>query len=454
MKYDIDFTGNVNECISCIKGKSHRLPFPNYSEHNSTAPLELIHSDICGPMSTETHDGKRYFVTFIDDYSRLTIVMLIKTKDEAMQYFIEFKRWAENTTGLKIKKLRTDGGGEYISKVFLNWLKGEGIEKQTTVRNASEQNGVAERMNRTLVEMGRSMMTECRASTQWWGESILTASYIRNRVPTQALLNKTPYEVFFGEKPSLQHLRTFGCKAFAHIDKSQRTKFDAKAVECRFIGYATNQKGYKLYNIATKKIFVARDVKFIETLDSIGPGEEMSSVLEESASHFVNESNLDMGSDVNENEIDESHLNMNTIENENEAKEIPNENENELRNKRSSGIWKANKFKIIPNDANLITKIANEYIAKESLNKLTEKNKLELNQIARDHKIAEVDLLKEIKKKLDDKINQPHYVHVTQAIQLMNNDPISRNEALNRADRKKWIEAEHEEMNSIKKNQT
>lgn len=161
-----------------------------------------------------------------------------------------------------------------------------------------------------------------------------------------------------------------------------------------------------------------------------------------------------MGSDVNENEIDESHLNMNTIENENEAKEIPNENENELRNKRSTGIWKPNKFTIIPNDANLITKIANEYIAKESLNKLTEKNKLELNQIARDHKIAEVDLLKEIKKKLDDKINQPHYVHVTQAIQLMNNDPISRNEALNRADRKKWIEAEQEEMNSIKKNQT
>lgn len=139
----------------------------------------------------------------------------------------------EKFTGKNIKVLRTDNGGEYTSKEFENYLKKEGIKHEYTVPKTPEQNGVAERMNRTLVEMVRSMLSDSKLPKKFWAEALSTASYIRNRSPTNAVEGMTPYEVLKGRKPNVKHLRIFGCDAFVHVPKDERFKMDSKAKKCK-----------------------------------------------------------------------------------------------------------------------------------------------------------------------------------------------------------------------------
>ena len=148
----------ISQCEACIKGKSHRAAMPFAATHRATRLLELVHSDLCGPMTTASFNGARYFLTFIDDYSRFTVVKLLKTKDEVMQHFIAYRNWAENVTSHRVKVLRSDNGGEYISNEFDQLLIKFGISRQQTPPYTPEHNGVAERANRTIVECGRSML--------------------------------------------------------------------------------------------------------------------------------------------------------------------------------------------------------------------------------------------------------------------------------------------------------
>lgn len=251
------------ECDVCIRAKMCSLPFGQKHSISSDAVLDIVHSDICGPMRTTSLGGCRFFVLFIDDHSRKMFVQFLKHKSDVFDAFKLFKSRVERETGRKIKTLRTDNGCEYLSSQFSGFLDSEGIKRQLTVQYTPQQNGVAERANRTIVEMARCMLISSKLPESLWAEAVNTAVYLRNRSPT-SLLMKTPYEMWSGVKPAVYHLRIFGCRAFALDKRPGKSKFAAKSVECTMVGYSPESKAYRLYVKTSRKIIKSRDVKFFE----------------------------------------------------------------------------------------------------------------------------------------------------------------------------------------------
>ena len=261
---DLDHTKDIDFCETCIKGKHKKSVFPTSESHRAAEPLDLVHSDVCGKMNARSLGGAEYFLTFIDDRTHYTWVYVLKHKDEVFDCFLRWKALVEKSSGRKLKAIRTDNGGEYTSTIFGDYLKSEGIRHERTVPKTPEQNGVAERMNRTLVETVRSMLTDAKLPHKFWGEALSTAVYLRNRSPTKAVKEMTPYEAWTTKKPSVGHLRVFGCDAYAHVPKDERGKLDPKAKKCIFVGYGEETKGYRLYDAVRAKIMFSRDVVFNE----------------------------------------------------------------------------------------------------------------------------------------------------------------------------------------------
>lgn len=254
---------DIEPCISCLKGKQTRIPFPKFGTR-ATSMLELIHSDLCGDMECSSISGARYFLTFIDDFSRKVFVYFLKSKSMVKEIFSEFKAMVENQTGIKIKIIRTDNGLEYCNNELEAHLKRAGIRHQTSNTYTPQQNGLAERMNRTLVEKAKSMIFDADLPKSFWAEAVATAAYIVNRSPTKGLTAMTPEEVWTGKIPDLSHMRIFGCKAMVHVPKQKRKKWDAKSEEKIFVGYSMDTKGYRLVDLKTKKLVISRDVVFLE----------------------------------------------------------------------------------------------------------------------------------------------------------------------------------------------
>ena len=230
-----------------------RKPFKPLTHPQSKKKLELVHSDVCGPLQAESIGGSRYFVTFIDDYSRCVSVYFIKHKTEVFEKFKLFEAMVTKECGEPIMKLRTDNGGEYVSKDFQAYLASKGIEHQLTVPHSPQQNGVAERLNRTLMESARSMLSHSNMPNKFWAEAVATAAYLRNRTTTSANEEQlTPFEKWYGHKPNISHLKVFGCAAYSLIPSTERRKLDKKAQRMCFIGYSKNPKGYRLIDLSTK----------------------------------------------------------------------------------------------------------------------------------------------------------------------------------------------------------
>lgn len=257
--------GVVEPCVSCLKGKQLRKPFSTNGARRATNKLGLIHSDLCGPMEEASHSGARYLLTFIDDATRKTFGYFLKSKSEVACKFKDFKVLVENETGEKVKVLRSDNGREYVNHTLQDYLSANGIRHQLTVEYTPEQNGVAERANRTIIEKARSMLQDSDLGKQYWAEAVNTAIYLKNRSPTLALKDVTPEEAWTGEKVDLSHLRVFGCTAHVHIPKQQRKKWDAVSQEKIFVGYCEDTKGYRFIDPKNpRRICKARDVTFIE----------------------------------------------------------------------------------------------------------------------------------------------------------------------------------------------
>ncbi|UYV72131.1 hypothetical protein LAZ67_9001917 [Cordylochernes scorpioides] len=239
---------SITSCETCIRGKQTRLPFPEVSLTKSTEPLQLIHSDICGPMRTKSYGGALYFATFIDDFSRMIFTFVMKRKSEIFKGFKVFKRFAEKQTGKKIKAIRSDNAAEYLSSDFKEYLLEEGIIHQLSVEYSPQQNGVAERANRTLVEMTRCFIIQANLPDPLWAELVHTSTYIRNRCP-RTNESRTPYEIFTGRKPTVSHLRIIGCKCFAVDNRPRRGKFAPRSEEYRLIGYSPESKANDVVQI-------------------------------------------------------------------------------------------------------------------------------------------------------------------------------------------------------------
>ena len=259
----VSSAATLSFCKGCVEGKIHRKPFKSVGEIRSTRKLQLVHSDVCGPMQTESIGGHKYFVTFVDDFSRCCAVYFMKHKSEVLEKFQEFEAVTTNECGQRIGKLRSDNGGEYLSNECHVYTKSKGIHHEFTIPHSPEQNGIAERMNRTLVESARSMIAHADG---YWAEAVATAAYVRNRMPTAAFRGSiTPYQQWYGRKPNISHLKVFGCMAYALIPDVQRKKLDKKAEKFRFIGYCNESKGYRLIDEKTKKVYKRRDVIFSES---------------------------------------------------------------------------------------------------------------------------------------------------------------------------------------------
>lgn len=225
----------------------------------------MVHSGICRPISPVTTSGVRYVLCFIDDHSRKAWAYFLKEKSEAFNYFKEFKKRVETETEKLIKCLKTDLGEEYTSTEFSEFCKEHGIQRQLTTAYTPQQNGVAESKNRTVMNMVRSMLSMRKVPRIFWAEAVNWTLYILNRCPTLAVKNVTPQEAWGGVKPSMEHLRVWGCLAHAHVPNEKRRKLDDKSIKCVLLGFSEESKGYRLYNTSTKKIVVSRDVVFEET---------------------------------------------------------------------------------------------------------------------------------------------------------------------------------------------
>ncbi|KAL0437841.1 UNVERIFIED_CONTAM: Copia protein [Sesamum radiatum] len=168
---------NLPTCEPCMAEKACRKPFGKAKR--ATHPLELVHSDICGPMNVRARHGAFYFLTFIDDYSHYGSVYLLSHRSEALDCFKRFLAEVENQREVNLKIFRTDRGREYLSEQFKQICEDKGIIRQLTIPYTPQQNGVAERRNRTLLEMARSMMAQANLPISFWEDAILTAAYLK-----------------------------------------------------------------------------------------------------------------------------------------------------------------------------------------------------------------------------------------------------------------------------------
>ena len=251
-------------CTNWLKGKQHRDVISGRSTWRASEKLELVHADICGLISPFSEGNKRYFICFIDDYSRKAWVYFLAYKSDAFTTFKLFKALVEKEIDLSIKCLRTDRGGEFTSNGFKEYCKMNGIKRQLTAAYTPQQNGVAERKNRTVMNMVRSLLVEKNVPRKFWAEAVNWAFYVLNRCPTSSVKEMTPVEAWCGVKPAVGHLRVFGCIAYAHVPDAQRTKLEDKSRCCVLFGVSEESKAYRLYDPTTKRIIISRDVVFEE----------------------------------------------------------------------------------------------------------------------------------------------------------------------------------------------
>jgi transposase InsO family protein len=183
----------------------------------------LIYTDIRGPITLGSFSGKKYFITFIDDYSRKCWVYFLEKKSEAFETFKEFKVMIEKTMGKKIRSLRSDRGGEYLSNQFKSYCENHGILRFLTAPYTPQQNDVAERKNRTILDMVRSMIKTKEMPKEFLAEAVQCAVYIQNRCPHAFLNDRTPQEFWSGHKPNVAHLKVFGSIAYGKIPNPKRT---------------------------------------------------------------------------------------------------------------------------------------------------------------------------------------------------------------------------------------
>jgi transposase InsO family protein len=250
-------------CEPCLAGKMNANPFPS-SNTRATKPLELVHTDLHGPFKTRTISGYRYWIIFVDDCTRFRALMFLKTKDQAFDAFRRFKVYAENHLGVKMQCLRIDKGGEYMSKEFINYMLEHGITRQYTVRARPQQNGVAERANRTIQEHVVAMLEESGLPPSFLGQAVAAYIHVWNRCSTTSLVSKTPFELWHRKKPDVSHLRVWGCTAYVHIQKDKRTGIGSHMEKCIFVGYPDGYKGWTFYNPTTKRTIISERAEFDE----------------------------------------------------------------------------------------------------------------------------------------------------------------------------------------------
>lgn len=254
---------SIRDCVSCAVGKQSRTAFPTKAVEIKTKQiLDLVHMDVCGPMSPSL-GGARYFLVMIDDFSRKIFVSFLQEKSAVIDVFRSFMATVENQTEKKIKRIRSDNGTEFVNEVMRDVCTKAGIIHETSVPYTPQQNGVAERANRTLVERARCMLSDSGLGKELWAEAVHHASFLINRSVNRSTGDRTAEEIWSHNKPDLSSLRIFGNPAMVQVPKVKRKKWDPKAIEVQFVGFADTQKAFRFYDPVSKRIIVSRDATFL-----------------------------------------------------------------------------------------------------------------------------------------------------------------------------------------------
>ncbi|KAJ9529996.1 hypothetical protein QJQ45_023288, partial [Haematococcus lacustris] len=251
-------------CPGCAAGKMHRRVADTLP---SLAPpvkgvLDLVHTDVCGPFHVASVGGYSYVVTFLDEYSGLSLVECVKAKSDVPGVIISTVQWLETQSGRRLKALRSDNGTEYINQEVMAFLASKGIQHQRSAPYSPEQNGSAERLNRTMIEKVRCMLYTAGLPARLWTEAVRTANHLRNLSPMRGK-GATPWELFFGVKPDISALRVFGATAYAQVPQHMRSKLEGKAVQGVLVGYEMGSKAYRVL-VPGGRIIVTKDVVFDE----------------------------------------------------------------------------------------------------------------------------------------------------------------------------------------------
>ncbi|GJX87981.1 putative ribonuclease H-like domain-containing protein [Tanacetum coccineum] len=269
---------NDQTCVACLKGKQHRASCKSKVLNPITKPLFMLHMDLFGPTFVSSLMHKKYCLVVTDDYSRFTWVFFLTTKDETSEILKNFIKEIENLVDKKVKIIRSDNGTEFKNKVMDDFCREKGIKREYSVARTPQQNGVAERRNRTLIEAARTMLADSKLPTTFWAEAVSTACYVQNRVLVVKPHNKTPYELFRGFKPALSFMRPFGCHVTILNTLDSLGKFDGKSDEGFFVSYSLSSKAFRVYNIRTRRIEETYKLVTSDTIsnDSAGTSEEIS----------------------------------------------------------------------------------------------------------------------------------------------------------------------------------
>lgn len=399
---------NIMKCANCIQSKMANVPFDN-KRTESREILELIHTDLNGPHRTTGYGGEKYFLTFIDDFSKCSRIYCIKSKDETASCFIEFVNLVENQLNKRIKKFQCDNGREYLNSKIFDFIKVKGIELLPCPPYVHELNGVAERFNRSAMDIGRCLAREAKINNRYWPEIMKTVSYLKNRTIANTSENKTPYEIFFGIKPNVKHLKIYGSKVFVRTPEVLRKgKWDDKAKLGVLVGYTNNS--YRV--LINNRVINARHVKVIEDDTELICLEKVND-NDESNSNEDSFMNLNM-----QNEIDENEHDNNDEMNQNVEAEGSNVFEDVIENR---------------------LEINNE------LDDLRSNNQNEQNLIVPNKSNR--------KKSPVERYGNPvaHYIYVNY---VNANVPNTFEEALNSRETREWQKAMNSEIESLKKNKT
>ncbi|KAJ9512234.1 hypothetical protein QJQ45_012787 [Haematococcus lacustris] len=245
-------------------GKQHRRVRFDLSTNAPpvTTALGLVHMDVCGPMPHAGRDGSRYIATFLDEHTGLSVIQLLTSKDQVPTAVQRVITELETQSGQRCKALRSDNGSEYSNKTMTAWCSSKGIQQQFSAPYCPEQNGKAERLNRTIMQATRSMLLTAQLPPGFWVDAALKANYVRNLLPITGQ-PMTPWEAFYHRKPNLSALRVFGATAWVYVTQPNRNKLQPKAVKGIFVGYAVGSKAYKLW--VNGRLVISKDVQIDET---------------------------------------------------------------------------------------------------------------------------------------------------------------------------------------------
>ncbi|GJS72309.1 putative ribonuclease H-like domain-containing protein [Tanacetum coccineum] len=255
---------NDHTCVACKKGKQHKASYKAKLERIIKKPLKLLHMDLFGSVFVESINKKRYCLAVTDDFSRFSWLFFLATKDEISKILCNLIIGLEKQSNHSVKIIRCDNEIEFKNYAMNEFYAKKGIKREFSVARTPQQNGVAERKNRTLIEAARTMLADSLLPIPFWAEAVNTACYVLNRVLVTKPQNKTPYELLIGKSPSISFMRPFGCPLTILNTLDSLGKFDGKSDEGYLLGYSTSSKAFRVYNKRTKRVEENLHINFLE----------------------------------------------------------------------------------------------------------------------------------------------------------------------------------------------